>query len=141
MTPTLAQSIPTLSSSIQIILLLSALSIARDGSIKFDATRLNRLGEARAGDVVALLSGLGKAVAGKTSPLAALSALADTATAGYTTRKAAVTAGGVKLDAHSTAYRAQLVAQYAAMETAVAASKSVGTFLDGQIKAWQKSTN
>ncbi len=117
------------------------LSIARDGSIAFDRARLDVLGDTRAADVAALIGGLGTATAGHTTPLSALSTIADTATAGYTTRKTTVTADSAKLDAHSAAYRAQLVAQYAAMETAVAASKAVGSFLTEQIKAWQQTGN
>ena len=45
------------------------------------------------------------------------------------------------LETSSTTLRTQLTRQFAAMESAVAASKATQSFLDQQIKAWNHSDN
>ena len=120
----------------------AGLSVARDGSIAFNTARFAALAPARAGEVETLLKGLvATATPGGISPLQALANSAASASAGYEQRKTAMAREGVAADARNATYRAQLVTQYAAMERAVAASKSTGSFLDNQIKAWNRATN
>ncbi len=45
------------------------------------------------------------------------------------------------LETRMTGFRANLVRQYAAMETAVAASKATQSFIEQQVKAWNNSNN
>lgn len=118
------------------------LSVARDGSIGFSASRLTTVSETRAGEVAGLLKGLTSAsVPGGKPLLAGLTDLAGASAAGFEQRKTALARQSTALDARMATYRATLVNQYAAMERAVAASKSTGTFLDQQIKAWNARSN
>lgn len=116
-------------------------SVTRAGALVFDARRLAQLPESRRGEVDALLKGLTTAaVPGGIAPLQALAGLADAAASGLDRRKTRFAAESLAIDVRNTAYRAQLVSQFAAMERAVAASKSAGSFLDQQIKVWTQST-
>ena len=80
------------------------------------------------------------ATPGGVAPLQALAGLASSAAAGLDRRKTRFALESAALDVRNTAYRAQLVSQFAAMEKAVAAAKSAGSFLEQQIKVWTQST-
>ena len=119
---------------------------ARDGTLGIDE---RRLGKAVATDPDAVEKILVALTAGGTGkgPLTTIAAdfaaatkTSDTANR-YARETTAIATGKATLDARMTTYRATLVKQYAAMEAAVAASKSTQSFLDEQIKAWNQTTN
>ena len=115
---------------------------ARDGSLSIDEAILAAT-VARAPDAVdALLTTLtsgGGALKRIQTELAG-SVSSSGATAPLTRERAAVAAARATLTVRTTSYRATLVRQYAAMEAAVAGSKSTQSFLDNQIKAWNRTT-
>lgn len=116
----------------------------RDGGLTIDETRLGAAVAAAPDAVERLLVALTvSTVAGK-GPLATIAAGLSGGAAGgadsrYTREQAAITRDKTALDGRMTAYRATLVKQYAAMEQAVAASKSIQTFLKAQIDAWNQT--
>ncbi len=122
------------------------ITTARDGTLSVDDTRLGAAVAAAPDAVEKLLAGLTAGGATK----GALTALADDFAAAtktsdpsnrYARETTAIATEKATLDARMTTYRATLVQQYAAMDAAVAASKSTQSFLDQQIKAWNQTTN
>ena len=115
------------------------LSVARDGTISYDAARFAALPASRLADAEALLTAL-SAPSLSTQPnrLQSIGALAGPATGGLTRQRAAVTSDLAKVDVRLATYRTTLTRQYAAMDRLVAASKAVGAQLDQQIAAWGK---
>lgn len=119
---------------------------ARDGTLSVDQTKL---GAAVAADpdaverILVALTAKGATPGGLTAIAASFAAATNTANTSnrFAHEKAAIASESATLTARMTTYRATLVHQYAAMETAVAASKSVQSFLDVQIKAWNQTTN
>ncbi len=109
---------------------------ARDGSLTLDSARLARAAAADPDGTEALLSGLTARGGALTLAQATLGAGASTAQA---RERSAVATTRTALDNRMTALRMQLQRQYAAMDTAVAGIKSTGSFLDQQIKAWNRS--
>lgn len=113
---------------------------ARDGSLTIDETRLGKAVAAAPDAVEALLVALTVDKAGGKGALAAIEAtLGSDASGSYTREQAAIVRDKTALDGRMATYRATLVKQYAAMEQAVAVSKSVQSFLDAQIKAWNQT--
>ncbi|MGI4876717.1 MAG: flagellar filament capping protein FliD [Janthinobacterium lividum] len=122
------------------------ITTARDGTLSVDETRLGVAVAANPDAVEKMLVGLtaSGATKGALTALAAdFAAVTKTGDASnrYARETTAIASERATLDARMTTYRATLVAQYAAMEAAVAASKSTQAFLDEQIKAWDQSTN
>ena len=118
------------------------LSVARDGTISYDAARFAALPASRLADAEALLTAL-SAPSLSTQPnrLQSIGALASPATGGLTRQRAAVTSDLAQVDVRLATYRATLTRQYAAMDRLVAASKAVGAQLDQQIAAWSRRDN
>jgi flagellar hook-associated protein 2 len=119
---------------------------ARDGTLSVDETRLGTAVAAAPDAAEKILVALTANGATK----GALTALAtDFAVATKTSdpsnrfarETSAITTERATLDARMTTYRETLVRQYAAMEAAVAASKSTQSFLTEQIKAWSQTNN
>jgi flagellar hook-associated protein 2 len=118
------------------------LSVARDGSVSFDATRFAALSPTRYADAEALLKALAApALSTRPNRLQSIADLATPATTGLTRQRSAVTRDLTTVDTRLATYRANLVRQYAAMDKLVAATKAVEAQLDQQIAAWnnQKS--
>ena len=119
---------------------LAALGVktARDGSLSVDTARLSAALASDPDGVEALLAGL-------TANGGALTRLRTTLPTGTNPRLAreqsSVSAAKSALETSSTTLRTQLTRQFAAMESAVAASKATQSFLDQQIKAWNHSDN
>ena len=118
------------------------ISVARDGSLSYDAARLAALPAARLGDAETLLKALA-APALSTQPgrLQSIADLATPASDGLTRQRQAVTRDLATADTRLATYRTTLTRQYAAMNALVAASKAVGTQLDQQIAAWNNQKN
>ncbi|QYE34479.1 flagellar filament capping protein FliD [Polymorphobacter sp. PAMC 29334] len=122
------------------------ITTARDGTLSVDETRLGAAVAAFPDAVEKILVGLttNGATKGALTALAAdFAAVTKTGDASnrYARETTAIASDRATLDARMTTYRATLVTQYAAMEAAVAASKSTQAFLDEQIKAWNQTTN
>jgi len=123
------------------------IATARDGTLSIDETKLGAAVAADPDGVEKLLVTLTASSATAQGPLAVIqSELADTSsglgsTTRYTHEQASIVSDRATLDARMTVYRATLVKQYAAMEQAVAASKSIQSFLDTQIAAWNQDSN
>ncbi len=115
---------------------------ARDGTLTVDDARLAAAVTANPDAVNALLSGLTAA----SGPLARIRSGFDAVvgsggtTDALTQQRTAIASSRATLTARTADYRAGLVAQYAAMEAAVAASKATQSFLDEQVKAWNRTT-
>jgi len=115
---------------------------ARDGTYSVDTARLTFVVARYPDAVEALLTALTK----PGGPVARFQAGFDATVGpgGVTTSlsrtRAVIVADRATLASRTGDYRAMLVRQYAAMEAAVAASKATGTFLDGQIKAWNQTS-
>jgi len=115
---------------------------ARDGTLTVDDARLAAAVGANPDAVNALLSGLTAA----NGPLARIRTGFDAVvgssgtTDALTQQRTAIATNRATLTARTADYRAGLVAQYAAMEAAVAASKATQSFLDEQVKAWNRTT-
>lgn len=114
---------------------------ARDGSVSVDETRLGAAVAANPDAVERLLVAL---TAPRTGPLTKIAASLSSgsvtgSSARYAREQTAIARDRSALDQRMATYRATLVRQYAAMEGAVAASKSTQSFLDTQIKAWNRS--
>lgn len=109
---------------------------ARDGTLSVDNARLSAALASDPDGAEAMLAGL-------TATGGALTALKASLPGGTDPRLAreqtSVASARAKLDAGTTTLRAQLTKQFAAMESAVAASKATQSFLDQQIKAWNRS--
>ena len=120
---------------------LAALGVAtaRDGSLSVDAGKLGRAVAANPDAAEALLAGLTASGGGLARAQATL------ATGGNDGRlvreQRAVVSERTALDTPMNDLRDQLTRQFAAMERAVNGFKSTGSFLDAQIKAWNRSTN
>ncbi|UAJ09661.1 flagellar filament capping protein FliD [Glacieibacterium megasporae] len=122
------------------------ITTARDGTLSVDETRLGAAVAAYPDAAEKILVGLtaSGATKGALTALAAdFAAVTKTGDASnrYARETTAIASERATLDARMTTYRATLVKQYAAMEAAVAASKSTQAFLDEQIKAWNQTTN
>ncbi|MFZ4110651.1 MAG: flagellar filament capping protein FliD [Polymorphobacter sp.] len=117
-------------------------SVARDGTISYDAARFAALPAARLADAEALLAALSAAsLSTQPNRLQSIAALADPASSGLSRQRTAVTSDLAKVDIRLASYRATLTRQYAAMDRLVAASKAVGEQLDQQIAAWSRRDN
>lgn len=115
----------------------------RDGSLAIDDARLAAAVASAPDAVEKLLAGL---TAGASGPLTTIAATlggtgASAVDSRYVREQTVIARDRTDLDARMTTYRAMLVKQYAAMESAVAASKATMSFLDAQIKAWNQTTN
>lgn len=117
---------------------------ARDGTLSIDEKRLGTATAANPDAVEKLLVALTAGGATK-GPLAAIAASFASAisTARPSNRFArettAIASEKAALDGRMTTYRATLIKQFTAMEVAVAAAKSTQSFLDTQIKAWNRT--
>lgn len=122
------------------------IATARDGTLSVDETRLGAAVAAAPDAVEKLLAGLTASGATKgaltilAGDFAAATKTSDSSNR-YARETSAIATEKATLDARTATYRATLVQQYAAMDAAVAASKSTQSFLDQQIKAWNQTTN
>jgi flagellar hook-associated protein 2 len=113
------------------------LSVARDGSVSFDAARFARLSPSRYADAEKLLQTLAApALSTRPNRLQSIAELVTPTTTGLARQRSSVTRDLATVDQRLATYRAQLVRQYAAMDKLVAASKAVEAQLDQQIAAW-----
>lgn len=122
------------------------LTTARNGTLSVDEKRLGAAVAANPDAVERILVAFTASGATKgllTSIAASFAAATNTTSASnrFTRETTSIASEKATLDARMTTYRATLVQQYAAMEAAVAASKSTQSFLGEQIKAWQQPTN
>ena len=116
--------------------------VTRAGDVTFDAARFAALSPTRLADAEALLRTLASpALSAEPNRLQSIADLITPVSAGLARQRTAVTADLAKVDVRLATYRSQLVRQYAAMDTLVAASKAVGTQLDQQIKIWTNARN
>lgn len=115
---------------------LAALGVttSRDGTLSVNNSKLSAALAADPDGAEALLAGLTAAGGALTRVRSAIGT--DTRLA---REQKAVATGRAALDASSATLRASLVKQYAAMERAVGGFKSTQSFLDAQIKAWNRS--
>ena len=119
---------------------LAALGVTtlRSGQMSVDATKLSAALALDSDAVETLLAGL-------TAPggalVAARSVLGTGTGSKYVREQRAVAGDRAALDIRSSTLRSQLTRQYAAMERAVGGFKATGSFLDQQIKAWNRTTN
>lgn len=114
-------------------------TVARDGSVGFDAARFAALSPVRYGDAENLLKALAApALSTRPNRLLSIAELATPAGAGLARRRTGVTGELAKVETRLASYRATLVRQYSAMDRLVAASKAVQAQLDQQIAAWGK---
>lgn len=120
-------------------------STNKDGTLKLDTKALDAAIKANPDAIESMF-------ASTTTGLAkVLSSISDAATstvyglgaseARYTAAKTALGKDQTKITTDSDAMRTRLTQQYAAMNSRVAAYKKTQTFLEGQIKAWNKSDN
>lgn len=120
-------------------------STNKDGTLKLDTKVLDAAMKANPDAIESMF-------ASTTTGLAkVLSTISDAATntvyglgaseARYTSAKTALGKDQTKITEASDAMRTRLTQQYAAMNSRVAAYKKTQTFLEGQIKAWNKSDN
>jgi len=122
------------------------IATARDGTLSVDEARLGTAVAADPDGVEALLAGL-TASGSNRGALAAIAADFGAAmrTGSPTNRLARETTAigreKATLEARTTTYRATLVRQYAAMEAAVAASKSTQSFLTAQSRVNNQTSN
>ncbi len=118
------------------------ISVARDGSVSFDAARFARLSPTRYADAEALLKALAApALSTQPNRLQSIADLATPATTGLSRQRSTVTRDLATVDSRLATYRATLVRQYAAMDKLVAATKAVEAQLDQQIAAWNNQKN
>jgi flagellar hook-associated protein 2 len=115
---------------------------ARDGTLSVDTGLLDKALAKDPDAVEAMLVAL-TATAG---PLGAArddlsTATSDGAGGSLVREQRAIAVERATVESRSATFRAQLTRQYAAMERAVAASKSTQSFLEAQIKAWNGSDN
>lgn len=111
--------------------------VTRDGGVRFDAARFAEATPAQLGQAERLLgalsgSGFGQGLAA----LQAIGGLAGPATDGLERQKRGVTEALARAETRLTAYREQLVRQFAAMDVLVASSKAVGAQLDQLVDGW-----
>lgn len=117
-------------------------SVARDGSVTVDAARLANLPPARLGDAEALLRELtGSARADRPNRLQSIAGLAVTASEGLVRQRDTATRDLAKVDVQVAALRTLLTRQFAAMDTAVAQSRAVGSQLDQLVDSWFRAQN
>ncbi|KPF79501.1 hypothetical protein IP88_01890 [alpha proteobacterium AAP81b] len=113
------------------------LSVARDGSISFDSTRLAGMTPTGLANAEALLKTMAApALSGQPNRLKSIAELVTPTSAGLTSQRGRLTTDLATVETRLTAYRTKLVRQFAAMDAAVAISKQVGTQLTQQIDAW-----
>jgi flagellar hook-associated protein 2 len=118
------------------------ISVARDGSVSFDAARFARLSPTRYADAEAVLRALAApALSTQPNRLQSIAGLVTPAATGLNRQRSTVTRDLATVDTRLATYRANLVRQYAAMDRLVAASKAVGAQLDQQIAAWNNQKN
>lgn len=118
---------------------------ARDGTLSVDEKRLGAAVVASPDAVEKLLVALTANGATKgllTTIAKGFTTATNTASTSnrFTRETSAILREKATLGARMTTYRATLVNQYAAMEAAVAASKSTQSFLTAQIKAWEQTS-
>jgi len=123
---------------------------ARDGSLVVNAGRLSAAVAAAPDTVEKMLvaltaDGTYGTTQGGLVKLSALLGAATTSSFGTASRmvreQTQIARESSTLDTHMTSFRAQLVRQYAAMETAVAGFKATQSFLEQQVNAWNNSNN
>ncbi len=124
---------------------------AQDGSLSIDATKLQ---SEIAADPAAIQALFATTTFGATAP-ASLSGALDafklalttgqggfvTLSARLTQQTASLATEKAKIDSDSTSYSATLTRQFSAMNSAVAAYKSIGSFLTDQIAQWNNVNN
>ena len=119
----------------------------RDGTLKVDSTRLAKALAAYPDTVEAMFAtGTGASDGGLSAALGAIASRAtdttygiDVASARYTKQQSAITDEQAKQVDAAAAMKTRLTQQFAAMDAKVAAYKSTQTFLENQVKAWNKS--
>lgn len=119
----------------------------RDGTLRVDPARLaSTLNNYPAAVETMFRDGTGASGNGLGAALAAISAAATGGTTGlgasesrYTEAKSDLAEVAEKATIEAEQVRTRLTAQFAAMDARVAAYKSTQTFLENQIKAWNKS--
>ncbi len=121
----------------------------RDGTLSVDQTKLERMLATQPQAVEKLFAyGTGKATDGIAGALGAITQTVtsrtyglDASSANYTKAQTALSDAQSKALEAADAMRTRLTAQFAKMDTAVAAYKSTQSFLKNQIDAWNKSGN
>lgn len=118
------------------------LATARDGTLSVDATRLAAAVARYPGEVESMFAegrglpaAMGQLATGASSNVYGLAAAAGR----YAKLQAQNAAAQTALTAQSDAARTRLTRQYAAMDARVAAYKATQTFMENQVKAWNKS--
>lgn len=112
----------------------------RDGNLTIDEGRLAAAVAASPDAIERILVGLTEAGGPLTRIGASLTGSTVTGAASrYRREQSATVRDRAALETRMSSYRATLVKQYAAMERAVSASKSTQSFLDAQIKAWNRT--
>ena len=115
---------------------------SRDGTLTVDTARLDKALADDPDAVEAMLVALTAAAGPLAAPRNELSTATSDGTSGRLVREQrSIAVERATVDARSATFREQLSRQYAAMERAVAASKSTQSFLEAQIKAWNGSSD
>lgn len=122
-------------------------STARDGRLSVDAARLagvmtkfpGAVEEMFAEGATAASNGLSAALGAIAKRMTDKSAGLDASAATYAKQKANLAEAKAKSAEQATAYKDRLTRQFATMDARTAAYKSTQTFLDNQIKAWNRS--
>ena len=119
----------------------------RDGTLKLDTARMTSVLATYPAAVEAIFArGSGATNGGLSAALSAIVTRAtdrtygiDASTTRYTGQQTAITAEQTKATDAAATMKTRLTQQFAAMDAKVAAYKSTQTFLDNQIKAWNRS--
>lgn len=116
---------------------------ARDGTLSLDEAQLNTMVQRFPAQVEAMFaattSGLPAALGSVAARVTDRTAGFDVATARYNKLKSGISDQQTKATSEAEAMKTRLTAQFAAMDARVAAYKATQTFLDNQIKAWNRS--
>lgn len=112
-------------------------SVARDGSITADASRIANLPPQRLADAESLLRELsGAASPARPNRLQSIAQLATSATDGLARQRDTTTAALARIDQQSETMRATLTRQFAAMDRSVAQSRAASSQLDQLVALW-----
>ena len=127
---------------------LAELGVAtnRDGTLKVDTTTLNRVLAANPDQVEAMFASTSSNALGLSSTLSSISLTTSSSIYGlgasatrYTQAKSDLAKQQDQVSLLSDAMNKRLTQQFSSMNSKVSAYKSTQTFLDNQIKAWNKS--
>ncbi|WP_426255631.1 flagellar filament capping protein FliD [Sphingomonas sp. DC2300-3] len=127
---------------------LAQLGVAtnRDGTLKVDTTTLNRVLAANPDQVEAMFASTSSNALGLSSTLSSISLTTSSSIYGlgasatrYTQAKSDLAKQQDQVSLLSDAMNKRLTQQFSSMNSKVSAYKSTQTFLDNQIKAWNKS--